>query len=170
MAKSTNHLGALTAAVGLLVAVGLLIVLMMLVIEARLAEATFPGQNGKIAYEIGEVMYTINPDGSGKTKLTKGMAPSFSPDGKKIVYSRWDGHDFEIHTINANGGGKTRLTSNSTNDFYPCYSPAGKRIAYMGYDGNDWEIYTMKVGGGGRIKVTDNNIGRSESTSWGSRP
>ena len=48
MAK-TNHWRALAAAAGMLVAGGLLL-LIMLVVEARPAEATFPGKPGKIAY------------------------------------------------------------------------------------------------------------------------
>ncbi len=52
------------------------------------AEATFPGKNGRIAYRApyGNAIYTINPDGSGKTKVTRGEGPSYSPDGKKIAY------------------------------------------------------------------------------------
>jgi hypothetical protein len=48
MAKS-NHLGALAAAAGTLAAVGLL-VLMLVLVDARPAEATFPGDNGRIAF------------------------------------------------------------------------------------------------------------------------
>ena len=44
----TNRLGTLAAVVGLLMAAGLLV--LMLVVEARPAEATFPGKTGKIAY------------------------------------------------------------------------------------------------------------------------
>jgi hypothetical protein len=90
MAK-TDRLGPLAAVVGLLAAVGLLIVLMMLVFEVKPAKATFPGKNGRIAYErnIFE-LYTINPDGSAKTKITNtGVSPSlgdYSPTGKKITY------------------------------------------------------------------------------------
>ena len=138
MAKTINRLGALAAAVGLLAAVGVL-VLMLVVIEAGPAEATFPGKNGKIAYENIDVIYTSNPDGSGKTKATRGTAPSFSPDGKKIVYTSWSGPtDSELYIINANGGGRTRVTNNSENDLYPSFSPACKRIVYTSYDGTDW--------------------------------
>jgi Tol biopolymer transport system component len=42
--------------------------------------------------------------------------PSFSADGKKIVYTSWDGHDSEIYTINSNGTGKVQLTNNGTID------------------------------------------------------
>ena len=39
------------------------------------AEATFPGKNGRIAYNTALtrcVIYTINPGGGGKTKVTMG--------------------------------------------------------------------------------------------------
>ena len=91
------------------------------------AEATFPGKNGRIAYANYDgtdyEIYTINPDGSGKTQLTHNntddIDPAYSPDGKKIVYAGQDGQggDLEIYTINARGGGgKSRVTNN---DAYP---------------------------------------------------
>ncbi len=46
----TNHWGALATAAEALVAVGLLLLIMLVVVEARPAEATFPGKPGKIAY------------------------------------------------------------------------------------------------------------------------
>jgi Tol biopolymer transport system component len=149
MAK-TNHWGALAAA-GTLVAVGL-IVLFMVVIEASPAEATFPGNPGKIAYSAHDAqdfeLYTINSGGGGKLKLTDDAAndnnPSYSPSSKKIVYAGYDGQDFEIYTINAGGGGKVQLTDNFTDDYEPSYSPSGKKIAYSGYDGQDFEIYTIR--------------------------
>ena len=105
MAK-TNHFGALAAAAGTLVAVGL-VVLIMVVIEAGPAEATFPGKNGRIAYNTGAnaccVIYTINPGGGGKTKVTMGEIPSYSPNGHRIAYSDLDGNDLEIYTINVGG-------------------------------------------------------------------
>ena len=70
MAKA-NHFGALAA--GTLVAVGLLL-LIMVVVEARPAEATFPGKNGRIAFvregALDSHIYTINPDGSGLAKIS----------------------------------------------------------------------------------------------------
>jgi len=114
MAK-TNPLGTLAAAVGMLVAVGLL-VLMLVVVQPRPAGATFPGPNGKIAYMVlnDSGIYTINPGGGGKTKVAVGQEPSYSPDGKRIVYSGYDGNDSEICTINVGGGGKSQVT-NTTN-------------------------------------------------------
>jgi TolB protein len=166
----TKPSGVLAAAGGALVAVGSLMVMLM-VVEARPAEATFPGPNGKIAYSVlNSGIYTINPGGGGKSKVTDTLMsgdakPSYSPNGKRIAYSDYDGNDFEIYTINVGGGGKTQVTNNNTHDFWPAYSPDGKRIAYSGYEGPDTEIYTIKVGGGGETKVT-NNVKDEEAPSY----
>jgi hypothetical protein len=167
MAK-TNHWGPLAAAAGTLVAVGL-VLLIMVVVEAGPAEATFPGKPAKIAYQGNDgqdaELYTIKSGGGGKVKLTDNSTgdyePSYSPSGKKIVYSSKDAPngDYELYTINAGGGGKKQLTDNSTADFEPSYSPNGKKIVYGGEDGanGDYEIYTINAGGGGKVKLTDNS-------------
>jgi hypothetical protein len=132
------------------------------------AEATFPGKNGRIAYERNYfVIYTINPNGSGKTKVTNtGVSPSlgdYSSDGKKITYTDYRGNndnDEEIYTINSNGTGKFQLTKNRTNDYDPSYSPNGMKIAFASDVGNypdyDSEIYTMNVHGKNRVRLTNN--------------
>ncbi|HSE20032.1 MAG TPA: Calx-beta domain-containing protein, partial [Pyrinomonadaceae bacterium] len=57
--------------------------------------------------------YSINSNGSGRTRLTNDLAfefdPAWSSDETKLVfYSRRDGND-EIYTMNANGSNQTRL-------------------------------------------------------------
>jgi TolB protein len=139
------------------------------------AEATFPGKNGKIAYqeEFSLGIYTINPNGSAKTKVTEACVypslPDYSPDGKKITYTSCEGtlgKDLGISTINVGGGGKfqvTHVTHNNTDDEEPSYSPDGKKIVFAGagrnfpylprtYD----EIYTIDVDGKNRVRLTDN--------------
>jgi len=169
VAKS-NHWGALGAAVGTLVAVALLLTIMVLV-EARPAEATFPGKPGKIAYS-GDAgpnadyeIYTITSSGGSKVNVTDdgrgNYEPCYSPSGKQLVYTAYDGNDDEIYKINVGGGGKVQLTDNNSDDYWPCYSPSGKKIAFTGYDGNDSEIYTINAGGGGRVQLTDNSTSDS---------
>jgi Tol biopolymer transport system component len=114
-------------------------------------------QERQVAYTGKGGIYTINPNGSGKTKVTRGSQPSYSPDGKKLVYADWDGnyHDIELYTINAGGGGRTQITHNASDDYGPSWSPDGKKIAYVGRDRN-WvtQIYTIDAGGGGKFQVT----------------
>jgi Tol biopolymer transport system component len=70
------------------------------------------------AWEI----YTINPDGSGKTRITQSeitamdVYPDWSPDGATVVFSsdkspNLDGLflTYDIFTINPDGTGQTRL-------------------------------------------------------------
>jgi Tol biopolymer transport system component len=57
-----------------------------------------------------------------KSKLTSGGQPSYSPDGKKIVYTESKGKAGEdIYTINAFGGGKIKLTHNSADESAPSW-------------------------------------------------
>jgi Tol biopolymer transport system component len=159
-----RHFLPLVAAVGVLVALGLL-VLTVMVVQERSADATSPGQPGKIAYSAydgtNEAIYTIDPGGGSKVKVTDkpGYArnPAYSSTGNKIAYSGHDGNDSEIYTINPAGGEPLKVTDNDTDDFSPSYSPDGNNIAYVGNDGNDLEIYTINVRGGSTLKVTDND-------------
>lgn len=126
MMAKTNHLGALAAVAVALMAVGSLM-LVMLVVEARPAEATFPGKPGEIAYRGNPgtdlEIYTIKAGGGSGVNITDNTLndyePCYSPDGKKIVYSGFDGNDYEIRTINAGGGGMAQLTHNGTEDSEP---------------------------------------------------
>lgn len=139
---NTKHFGALAAAAGALVAVGLVVLIMLVVVEVGPAEAAFPGQNGKIAYSGSDgdfEIYTIDPSGGEKFKVTNNtesdVNPDYSPDGQKIAYAGRDGltpnADYEIYTINASGGGRSllglplnkpvRLTNNTTHDRSPSW-------------------------------------------------
>jgi hypothetical protein len=138
-------------------------------------------KNGRIAYTSDESgpffgsIYTIDPRGGAKSKVTAGYQPSYSPDGKGIAYWAYDKsspiRDTEIYTIKVGGGDKTQLTHNNTDEFDATYSPDGKRIAYTAYKGNAirGDIYTIKVGGGGRFRVTHTDNADEATPSWGSR-
>jgi Tol biopolymer transport system component len=167
----TNCWVALAAGAGALVAVGLLMVVLMLV-EMQPAEATFPGQNGKIAYASSDILpdgsttdteiYTINPTGGTPFQLTsnerRDTSPSYSPNGQRIAYQGFDGSDSEIYTINATGGTPFQVTNNTSDDTEPSYSPDGQRIALSRWDGTDYEIYTVNATGGGEFQVTNNEM------------
>jgi TolB protein len=103
------------------------------VVEARPAEATFPGKPAKIVYSGKDApkgdfeIYTINAGGGGRVQLTDNSTEdyysSYSPSGKKIAYSGEEGPngDFEIYTINPGGGGRFNVTDNSTGDYTPSW-------------------------------------------------
>ena len=134
-------------------------------------KATSPGKNGRIAYAsiayasgdqsepyFGPI-YTIKPGGSGKSKVTNGLAPSYSPDGKRIAYATLHnkGNDADIYTIDVGGGGKSKVTTGGP----PSYSPDGKRLVFSDLDKTsskhpgDYEIYTVDARGGDKTQVTN---------------
>ncbi|MEP5611764.1 MAG: biopolymer transporter TolR, partial [Cyclobacteriaceae bacterium] len=73
--------------------------------------------------------------------------PSWSPDGKQIVFnSNRDGDD-EIYVIRVDGSGLRQLTNNDDDDYTPFWSPDGDFISFgSNRDGNS-EIYVMKADG-----------------------
>lgn len=61
---------------------------------------------------------------------------AWSPNGKKIAFSSFDGNDFEIYKMNTDGTGQVRLTDNSTSDGVPDWSPNGSKLVFVRHDGN----------------------------------
>ena len=95
-------------------------------------------------------------------------APSWSPDGKRIVFeSDRDndrGHNIEIYVMDADGSNQLNLTNNLTEDRYPAWSPDGERIAFSARrEGHvvhnldiTYEIYVMDADGGNQQRLTEN--------------
>ena len=118
-------------------------------------------------------IYVMDADGGNPQNLTNDRnvdgAPSWSPDGKRIVFSSTrDGHfegDFgitdEIYVMDADGSNQQRLTENRKNDWDPVWSPDGKRIAFASDrkgDFENFEIYVMDADGSNQQKLTENRF------------
>jgi Tol biopolymer transport system component/agmatine/peptidylarginine deiminase len=144
----------------------LALALFVLIAAAPAAEATFPGQNGKIAFDsqrgttFNFDIYSMNADGTGVTSLTNDpeddITPAWSQNGQKIAFSSERDGLSEVWSMNANGSGQTALTAQDTApDYEPAWSPDGTKIAFVsGRDGND-EIYVMNADGSGQTRLTN---------------
>src|SRR6187551_3535941 len=93
--------------------------LLVLVALGAPAHASFPGQNGKIAFNSSRdgsnQIYLMNPDGSNVVRVTDppgvSFGPEWSPDGTRIAFVSTRDGNHEIYVMNANGTGQTRLTN-----------------------------------------------------------
>ena len=57
----------------------------------------------------GGEIFTIDAAGGNLRQLTDGLDPSWSPDGRQVAYTRWDGADAGLWIIGADGAGERRL-------------------------------------------------------------
>jgi TolB protein len=152
-----------------------LLVLATMLFSAGSASATFPGKNGRIAFVANRngswQLYTMNPDGSDIKRITDlpatdldGWFPAFSPDGKRIVFSR-DTPDApfssDLYVINADGSGLTRLTFDQVS-FAAHWSPDGTRLIFAKFLPNGKPvIVTMRADGrGNKTELTHDVWGK----------
>ncbi len=56
--------------------------------------------------------------------------PSWSPDGKQLVFTGYDGGLSDLFMVNADGSNFHRLTNDKYADLQPSWSPDGKTIAF----------------------------------------
>lgn len=136
--------------------------LVLLVIGVGAIRSSPQAEDELLAFAITEYsgsaqIYTINVDGTGKTKLTnetgKPYGPAFSPDGTVIAfYNHLNNQTWSLYSMNADGSDIRRLTSlSSVYDWSPDWSPDGSWIVFArSYATPVWrsEIWVMDSDGG----------------------
>ena len=82
-------------------------------------------------------------------------SPSFSPDGKRVIYSYADNGRQDLYSVNALAKDRKQLTKNSGMNYWPSYSPDGKRILFGSTRDGNYEIYTMSAAGHDIHRLTE---------------
>ena len=87
----------------------------------------------------------------GGKKLTRGHFPRWSPDGKRIAFTRLD----DLYVMNADGSHVRKIVSGPGHELYPAWSPDGRTIAFASTPaGGEHEVYTVRANGKSLRRVT----------------
>ena len=123
-------------------------------------------------------IYTMNADGTNPTRVTddptKAAFPSWSPNGRQIVFMSDRGSqvviDSNIWVIDTDGRNLRQLTHHPNRDGFPDWSPDGNQIAFDSdreSKEGEWpktEIYVMDADGEDVKPVTD--LGFASRPRW----
>jgi Tol biopolymer transport system component len=111
-----------------------------LLFQASPAVATFPGENGLIAfddYDFEEHVYVVQPDGSGLVDLTPEMVgagafgPAWSANGERLAFWMESGFDpVGMYVIDIDRPGRRRLVTERGGP--GAWSPDGRLIVFAG--------------------------------------
>lgn len=90
--------------------------------------------------------------------------PSWTPDGRTLIYFSDRTGNQQIHAQPASGGTPINLSQNDANDFSPAVSPDGTRIAFFSDRDGHADLFVMNVDGNEQINLTRSL--RSEDTRY----
>jgi TolB protein len=138
----------------------LAICVLALVETTNTAQANSLPDNGKIAFNHDDALYTVEPDGSNLSRLTNETymveRPVWSPDGTKITFSSEGSGFSRISVMNADGSGLRHLRPNPIrNPATPTWLPDGTKLAFTAHlPGRFWDIFVMDPDGSNLNNVT----------------
>jgi Tol biopolymer transport system component len=114
-------------------------------------------------------IYVMDADGRNRTKVIDppgARSPSWSPDGKRIVYAVVAG----IFAVDADG---TNITPVIYLDSvfgplfdWPSYSPDGTKILFASQRERKWQIYVVNVDGSNETRLSPEEVKYEYRPSW----
>ncbi len=118
--------------------------------------------------QAGVEIFVANADGSNPIRLTNNHSldvdPSWSPDGRRIVFTCFpdgfvegESNNAEICVMGADGSNLVRLTNHPALDKVPAWSPDGTRIAFHSPRGckSGEAIHVMNADGSNVMQLTE---------------
>ncbi|HEX6133474.1 MAG TPA: amidohydrolase family protein [Longimicrobiales bacterium] len=123
----------------------------------------------RVAYTaLGKLYVKDLPNGTPR-RVTRGtdleLYPSWSPDGRSLVYATWNDSTYgAIRTVRSDGGAARAITTAPGHYVEPRFSPDGSRIVYRRIGGDNFRgllhsrdrgVYTVAATGGTPTLVTE---------------
>jgi Tol biopolymer transport system component len=148
-------------------------------------QLVFAGRSGVAVPSYGpetQQIYRMTTEGRDRQMVTSGLVydsnPSFSPDGRRIVFDRMIGTSRTPHIfiVDVDGSGLRQLTSGSKADYEPSFTPDGRWIVFVSNRKSDKEkdrsaIFAMNADGSNlRVLInTPRNEGEPDVSPNGKR-
>ena len=123
----------------------------------------FSPDGSKVAFVSGRAdaseIWICNRDGSKCSQLTWTASantgdPSWSPDGRSLVYYSTQGGRARIYTIPAQGGDAHAITAADADSTHPAWSHDGKWIYFNARQGGQFQIWKVLAQGGDPVQLT----------------
>jgi TolB protein len=80
--------------------------------------------------------------------------PSFSPDGRSILFESDRNGNWDIFLINEDGSDLRQITTASSNERFPAWHPKGTEIVFQSDKGGSVELFTMTHDGSDWKQIT----------------
>ncbi len=110
---------------------------------------------------------TMDGDGRHRRRLTEGVDPAVSPNGRLIAYVRCDGGKGDLMVMRCDGTRRRRVTDTPTvSETEPAFSADGRRLFFVrdAHGGGYGDIYSVKLGGGGLRRIVGHRPEQGDSS------
>jgi len=120
-----------------------------------------------VTNDLGQMSLCVMPMDGGKHRVLyrgeKGdqlYTPRWSPDGGKLVYSRWrEGGNRDIYLMEVASKRARRLTDDRAMDIDPVFSPGGERVYFASDRTGIFNLFALELGNGAKLQVSNLHTG-----------
>ena len=117
----------------------------------------------------GQQLAAVNLQGQDRREITTWAGftnwPSFSTDGREVLFASSKDGDFEIYVMHPDGSNLRRLTDSTGRDTRPRFSPDSSQISFVSVRDGNAEVYVMDRDGN-RVRRVTNHPERDDYPSW----
>lgn len=127
--------------------------------EGTNISASVSADGKHVAFDLVTAVWTVPITGGPARRLTTddtdATQPSWSPDGRTLVFQAYRDGNYHLWTVRSDGSGLTQLTSGPYDHREPRFSPDGAMIAFASDRGGNYGVFTLTTATGAISARTD---------------